>query len=198
MITAIYARKSDDESDRNDEARSTTRQVKRARTRATCFSRRATMPTARTLSRFSGEHVLYEFRMLFATADVLTRHGQGLNALARNVFIEAFTVHLRAVVAFLYDPKSRPDDVISDEYVNDVARWHRARRGKPQKLRRAAERMNKQVGHLTRRRYRGNAPQKQWNPGRLAAQIRGKREIFSRHADPTRLHRDVRKFLEQL
>jgi len=156
------------------------------------------MATDRTLSRFSKEHLRYEIGMLFETGHRLETVGPRLDDVTRNAYIESFTTHLRTVTSFLYDSKKWEDDVISDHYVVDVAAWHKARGKRPKALQRSSERVGKEIGHLTLRRYRGRAPQKQWNIGRLLGQIARLLTRFAKHADSKRLHRDVKKLIDSL
>jgi hypothetical protein len=136
--------------------------------------------------------------MLFATAHRLVTAGKQMDEVTRNAFIESFTTHVRALSSFLYDPRKWDDDVLSDQYVKDIAAWHRARRKKPKTLRRSGQRVGKEIGHLTLRRYRGTAPQKQRSIVPIVAQLTRSLKRFAEHADPKRLHGDVKGLIESL
>jgi hypothetical protein len=156
------------------------------------------MLTDRTLAEYSREHLKYEIEMLFRTAHRLATTGAQMDDVTRNAFIESFTIHARALGAFLYDRRKWDDDVLSEQYVTNVGAWHKARRQKPRVLRRSGERVGKEIGHLTLRRYRGAAPQKQWDIFRLCGQLTRSLKQFAKHADPQRLHRDVRALIDSL
>lgn len=152
-------------------------------------------PSDRRLRRFSEEHLLYEIGMLWETAARLG--SPPADAVTRNALIESFGIHLRLVVDFLYEPARRPDDVCAEDYVADGAKSHRARRRLPRVLRTATRHTDKQVAHLTFKRYRGSAPQKRWTPLRLLDLVRPALRAFREHALTRRLHPNVRQYIDE-
>jgi hypothetical protein len=154
--------------------------------------------TPHALRKFSC-HLGYEIDMFVAMARTLARTPQGTPAFVRNAFVESFAVHTRNLIDFLYPPASpQPDDVTAEHYVVQVRVWQKARGKMPKKLHRAKVRANKQVSHLTRLRYQGRAPQKQWNLRGLVTMLVPRLKKFARHASPGTLHRDVRTQIEAL
>jgi hypothetical protein len=153
-------------------------------------------PPARRLRRFSEEHLGYEIDMLLAaTAALAAPRPQGF---AMNALVEVFGVHLRLLIAFVYDEPRRDDDVSAEDYVADVAAWRRARRAMPRALKAARARIDKQIMHLTFKRYRGSAPQKRWTPQRLTSLLVPALRTFREHAARGRLHPGVAQRLDAL
>lgn len=153
-------------------------------------------PSDRRLKRFSEEHVLYEIGMLRETAARLQQPPS--DVVVRNALIETFGIHLRLVVDFLYEPAREPDDVCAEDYVADVNKWKKARRALARPLKIATRRTDKQIAHLTFKRYRGSAPQKRWNPRSLLDLTRQPLKVFREHALNRRLHRRVRDYIDGL
>ena len=153
-------------------------------------------PSGQRLNRFSEEHLLYEIGMLWETAGHLQRPPP--DPVVRNALIESFGIHLRLVANFLYEPARKPDDVCAEDYVGDVAKWRRARRALPKALKTATRHTDKQIAHLTFKRYRGSATQKRWNPQRLLTLIRRPLKAFRQHALDRRLHQRVRDYIHRV
>jgi hypothetical protein len=87
------------------------------------------------------------------------RPDQGLPA--RNASIESFAIHVRNVVAFLYNLKGRGsgDHHFADDYVTDIGAYRKARPRRPPALERdVVDRIHKQVAHLNYARA-GYAPE---------------------------------------
>lgn len=153
-------------------------------------------PSDRRLKRFSQEHLLYEIAMLCEVAARLEQ-APG-DTVTRNALIEAFGIHLRLIVDFLYEPARRADDVCAEDYVADVNRWRKVRRMLPRRLKTATRHTDKQIAHLTFKRYRGAAPQKRWGPQQLLSLVRPALKSFGQHALNRRLDARVRAYIDQL
>jgi hypothetical protein len=143
--------------------------------------------TTRTLRRFSKRHLAYEVRMLQQTARVL-RHTTGWLA---DAALESWIVHLRVLITFLYDGRRFPDDIIAEDFIEHPERWPRLRGRKPSMFKSAQTRANKQIAHLSRKRYWGRAPQKQWHVSTLMARLNKVLQKFAEHGSRQRLHPDV-------
>jgi hypothetical protein len=107
------------------------------------------------LQAFSGEHLYYEWEMVFFTAPLCIQYREPKDVdeqVIKNALLESFAIHVRVLKAFLFDPRGRLDDVISDDYVANPEEWRRARGPVPEILRRASDRTGGEVAHLTTRR----------------------------------------------
>jgi hypothetical protein len=99
-----------------------------------------------------------------------------------NALLEAFLIHFRCVLEFLY-PKNRPDDVVASDFFNDPDEWERVRgKKKPTLLKDAEKRANKEVAHLTYKRTM-NPADKAWNVSEIARELQVVFDKFRQHAD---------------
>jgi hypothetical protein len=96
--------------------------------------------------------------MLLGTTNALVL-GLCQNGILANALIEAFTLHARVLLAFLYSEKARKDDVIADDY---VANWTCGRPSMPEPLKLIQGRVGKEVAHLTYGRLSLSEEAKQW------------------------------------
>lgn len=55
----------------------------------------------------ASEHLCYEIGMLFHIVQVLGLGTFGGKSPANNAFVEAFAIHVRNIIDFLYEPKTR-------------------------------------------------------------------------------------------
>ena len=77
------------------------------------------------LQAFSGEHLYYELEMVFFTAPLCIQYREPKDVdeqVIKNALLESFAIHVRVLKAFLFDPRGRLDDVISDDYVANLRR----------------------------------------------------------------------------
>jgi len=120
----------------------------------------------------ASDHLKYEVDMFFGLADAMASGeiGQGIIG---NALIECFTVHTRVLLDFLYgSAKAREDDVISDDFFDDVSVWSEARPPKTELLDSVHKRVGKEVAHLTYARQKISSEQKQWAFGQIANEIK--------------------------
>src|SRR5258706_1588290 len=75
----------------------------------------------------------------------------------KNALLESFAIHVRVLKAFLFDPRGRLDDVISDDYVANPEEWRRALGPVPEILMRASDRTRGERAHPTKPRPSGTA-----------------------------------------
>ncbi len=77
------------------------------------------------LLEYSGEHLFYEVQMLLGVEAFLGRFERGA---VHNAMVEAFAIHLRNLIDFLYPKKSPWDtDVIAADFFDDAAARERTR-----------------------------------------------------------------------
>jgi len=148
------------------------------------------------LHTFSGVHLHYEIDTCEKAARLLstTPSGHPLN----NFLVESYALHLRSLIDFLYW-KPKQDDVNAIQFVKSEGKWLAERGAKPPKvLSEARTRADKQIVHLTKKRFADGAPEKNWKPGiEIAVLVDGLR-LFLAHADPDRLHPVVAEAVARL
>jgi hypothetical protein len=115
------------------------------------------------------EHLHYEITMFFGTANALAI-GLCAQGLLANVFIESFTLHARALLAFFYSDKPREDDVVAEDYVTD---WGSKRPVESPSLHTVHTRVGKEVAHLTYARLWVAQEAKRWRFLELAKELGG-------------------------
>ena len=145
------------------------------------------------LLAYSADHVWYEVRMFFGIVDVVSRRAQMTCVASRavmetlnNSLIEAFAVHLRNVVDFLYNDQPKPTDVVAADFCAPSS-WHAVRPTISQVLEDARNRTNKQIAHLTTERLTGDSPGKRWPFVALADEVRPLLKLFVPRANPRAL-----------
>lgn len=60
--------------------------------------------------------------MLIGAADHLVT-GEITNPCQKNALLESFTVHLRAIIEFLYPSRPEPDNVIAGDFIASNLSW---------------------------------------------------------------------------
>jgi len=142
------------------------------------------------LHTFSAKHLHYEIDMCYQAATLLPSAAP--ENVLNNVLVESYALHLRNLIEFLYWSPTR-DDVNAVHFVKSKTEWWSSRGAIPEVLATAKIRADKQIAHLTKKRFADGAPEKNWTPGtEIAALVDGLR-LFLRHADPNRLHPVVLK-----
>jgi hypothetical protein len=144
------------------------------------------------LLAYSDEHVFYECDMFLWLAQVCGG-GAKLGAPSvpdatrlNNVLIEAFVIHLRNVVDFLYLDRPKKTDVVAADFCT-ASSWAATRPAISAALDAARTRANKEIAHLTTDRLAARSPAKQWEFSVLAAEIRPLLQLFAKCAVPGRL-----------
>jgi hypothetical protein len=141
--------------------------------------------------RLLSEHLHYEVMMTFGLARFLVEtQGTVLNQLMRNAEIEAFTIHVRQLIDFLWTDRSeRPTS--TDAFASDYfapREWAKLRPERPTIL---SDALHRKVGwgvaHLTYGRARSTLQDKQWNPIALAQALGPAVICFADNVDRGRL-----------
>jgi len=115
------------------------------------------------------KHLHYEYQMLGATGFMLAL-GVSDQAM-RNATLESFTIHLRAVLDFLYAETPRPDDVIAEDFMPAGTAWSSARPPITESLKLAKQRTGKEIVHLTYARLDVTPEAKPWSFADLTKEI---------------------------
>lgn len=99
--------------------------------------------------------------MLESLGRAMASGAMGQGPLA-NAVLEAFTIHVRGVMDFLYSDNPRPDDVVAQDFLPSTIDWQRVRVAPTSALKLARERAGKEVAHLTYERLNVTPDTKPW------------------------------------
>jgi hypothetical protein len=147
---------------------------------------RTTTYTDQQLLDFSREHLLYELNIFQWLIDAIPKTQKSFQLSA---YLESFTVHLRALIDFLYEQPRWDGDVVADDFFDSPGSWTPG--AVPKILDDARTRMNKEVGHITIDRKTGMDPTKPWEVDKLFGEILPVLKTFATGASPKKLHADV-------
>lgn len=154
------------------------------------------------LRDYSADHLYHEMWMLYDTGTRLVQDPAVHNdPVVKNALIESFTVHARSLAKFLFpkEGKKFPDDVTSDEYVDDVQQWRQARGPTiPPDLEGIIQRTGKEIAHLTTKRHPSGTPEKVWSPKPILQTFLQQLVLFATHVPPGRLDVKVTDFISKL
>jgi len=100
--------------------------------------------------------------------------------------LEAWAIHLRLLIDFLYDKRGEGTDAIASDFIEEarVPEWRRTRPKKTVDLQRAADRAGTQVAHLS---YSRKIMDPWDNFHELTEQMSDRLSVFIDHAAPARL-----------
>ncbi len=145
------------------------------------------MPTDRELLEFS-EHVIYEMQMLVSIPKrFLSRND---DTTTQNALLEAFALHARQLVDFLYDNKgtrAKPDEIVACDYFDDPLTWKKGRPGKNESgldLEDVVRKASEEIAHLTLKRMK---PKADWPLFQIVAKVAGLCKRFVDLAPDTRI-----------
>jgi hypothetical protein len=147
---------------------------------------------------YSEEHVSYEIDMFFGMTEMLSppnKIGAGSIAEAKRLnfaMIEAFVVHLRNLIDFLYINNPQPTDVVASDF---CAAWQTIRPPISMTLESARVRANKELAHLTTTRLTGAPPAKRWDFPAFAGEIGPLLHLFIKNARVSALSPVVRRVI---
>ncbi len=145
------------------------------------------------LWKYSDEHVTYEVERFFWLTELLTDPSMPLSLASAedtlrlyHALIEAFALHLRNLIEFLYPKKPRDSDIYAARFCAPGV-WEQEGGAITKTLWDARERASKEIAHLTDKRIYGYQPAKEWPFKKLADEIRPITELLSAKALPSRL-----------
>ena len=109
-----------------------------------------------------------------------------------NATAEAFALHLRNLIVFLYPERFRleADDISAHHFIDSKSPyedWLRHRPPLPSILERAKIRADKELAHLTTARIAGTPPAKHWEPCALLRELKRVLASFAERADSNRV-----------
>jgi len=142
--------------------------------------------TPSDLPAHSKEHLDYEIGMLVDTARAWNLC---LAEPIRNALTEAFAVHLRNLIEFLYPRGEVCGNVSAKDFFASPSKWDPPLMSTA--LETARQRAHREIVHLTVDRVPGSQKGKEWDPSLIDDLLIPLKE-FVEVADGDRLHRDVK------
>ena len=143
------------------------------------------IPSDAELKAFAEEHLAYEVNMLLGSAHVLVQPNNP--QFLTNAFVECFTIHLRTLVDFLWEPARRADDAIAQDFFISANAWENIRPIFPVDLEPVRGRTGKEIAHLTYARVVITPETKKWNVTRMTEAIVPVIRLFIANADKARI-----------
>lgn len=144
------------------------------------------IPCEGALRAFAEEHLTYEVNMLLSAAQGLAQANN--TWFVTNALLECFTIHLRALIDFLWDPeKLRGDDAIASDFFRSAKVWEEVRPEFPLDLEPARGRTGKEIAHLTYARMTVTTETKGWDVAKMTAAIVPVLTLFVEKADRSRV-----------
>lgn len=109
------------------------------------------------------DHLFYEFSMFITTAEEMGSGKYPQGTTVNNALIEAFVIHARNLLYFLYGEKKEPDDAVASDFFSDQKAWIKIRPKTPDNLKNVGKRVGKEVAHLTYSRLGVTPDTKPWH-----------------------------------
>jgi len=109
------------------------------------------------------DHLFYEFLMFINMAEEMALGKYPRGATVSNALIEAFTIHVRILLDFLYGEKKRPDDAVAGDFFPTQDTWLEIRPPMVSNLNNVSKRVGKEVVHLTYSRLKVTPNTKPWH-----------------------------------
>lgn len=141
--------------------------------------------TNEQLQHYYNEHVRYEIQQLLDNAVGIQLQlplSPDLRCL-KFAPLEAFAIHLRNLITFLYPSNPRPSDVYARDFLKDTQTWESIYSVPSQTLKDAKLRADVEIGHLTTHRQNGTPENKTWEVKKLVGEIMPILEQFATSAD---------------
>jgi hypothetical protein len=147
---------------------------------------RSEIPSDEELKEFAEEHLAYEVNMMIGAAKGLSQPNNSQFVI--NALLESFTIHLRALIDFIWEPSNVwKDDAIACDFFNSTEQWKKVRPDFPAALEPARSRTGKEVAHLTYARMKVTPETKGWNIGEMTEAMVRALKVFADNADKKRI-----------
>lgn len=157
------------------------------------------------------EHLKYELWMFFSLCDELIKPDER-DLIINNALIESCCIHLRNLIDFLQIKgkmkkrnKEKPDDILARDFFDQPDEWDKLlndyfaqNENAREKLQEARIRANKEITHLTEKRYAGQRPEKVWDFKSYAELLKGPLNLFANNASPQKLPSEVIDYLKNI
>jgi|ERR1035437_648060 hypothetical protein len=151
-----------------------------------------TFPTDQQLIDYSGEHLLHELNMFWQLAQAIPNSEPSKPSFTLSVLLESFAIHLRNLIEFFYYPPKQKY-VRAHDFFDKPTDW---KQKMTTPVKKARQRANEEVNHLTHGRKNGTPPEKSWNTDELLKAIETVASEFAAKASNKKLHPKVREFLK--
>jgi hypothetical protein len=139
-------------------------------------------------------HLWYEFSMfLFITKELIKGYPPGVH---NNAFLEAFALHIRNLIDFLYNDNPKNDDVYAGDFFGNIDDWRNKRPTITELLEKSKKRANKEVSHLTYKRIDITPEEKKWHYVKIYKDMLKSFEMFVKIVDKQLLGPDWDDFLQ--
>jgi len=109
----------------------------------------------------ASNHLFYEIWMFQALAQGMSSGIAGIGAM-NNSLLEAFAIHVRALIGFFYSENPRSDDIVAEDFFENEDVWKNLQPAKTETLGTAKKRADKEIAHLTYTRLDVTPEQKPW------------------------------------
>jgi hypothetical protein len=149
-----------------------------------------TLPTDQQLIDYSGEHLLHELNMFWQLAQAIPTSEPGKPSFTLSVLLESFAIHLRNLIEFFYYPPKQKY-VRAHDFFDKPTDWEQKM---TTPVKKALQRANEEVEHLTHGRKNGTPPDKVWDTDELLKAIDTVAREFAARASNKKLHSSVREF----
>jgi hypothetical protein len=144
--------------------------------------------TGEELTKYSGEHLLHEFKMFWWLSGVIAY----MDGYMHDALLESWLVHLRNLILFFCHSRSDTDDVIAGDFLDNPGDWSQI---ESTTFKTARERANKELSHITEKRKYTGETDKDWDVAGLFREIEDIARQFASKASEAKLHSDVRRLL---
>jgi len=144
------------------------------------------IPSDEELKEFAEQHLAYEVNMMIGAAKGLSQPNNSQFVI--NALLESFTIHLRALIDFIWEPSNVwKDDAIACDFFSSTEQWEKVRPDFPAALEPARSRTGKEVAHLTYARMEVTPETKGWNIGEMTEAMIRALKVFADNADEKRI-----------
>ncbi|MGP8337663.1 MAG: hypothetical protein ACT6FC_05445 [Methanosarcinaceae archaeon] len=109
----------------------------------------------------ASDHLWYEIWMYQRLVDGMSSGVFGKGPL-NNAVLEAFAIHIRALIHFFFDDSSNYDDVLAIHFFSTPDNWRKISPPLTDVLEKAKKRANKEIAHLTYSRQEVTPEKKPW------------------------------------
>lgn len=138
--------------------------------------------TEKQMRAFAEEHLNYEYQMLIASVTELSKGNYPQHV--TNSFLESFTIHLRALIDFIWETKNlRDDDAVASDFFSSPDQWMKLQPQFPTILEPARIRTGKEIAHLTYSRMDVTADAKKWRVVEMVNAITAALSVFAKNAE---------------
>jgi len=145
--------------------------------------------------RAASKHLYYEYTMMKEISSSISKREMKKRWL-NNAALEAFIIHVRALIDFLFNDKPYEDDIIAQDFFISPELWNNVRPEIPDSLQKAKKRADKEMAHLTYARLDVSPQAKLWPFLKIEYEIDLIMGIFLNHIDQNTIDSEWRVFLK--